>query len=258
MKHRGRFFPADAEAAVVLEPPNGPFHRPAALVAAKLAAVLGLVLGLPVGAVWGDHVHPEFLHPGVEFVGVVGFVSDQALGKINRDHEVEQGLDEGGFVGTRAARVHRDRKPSGVYHDHDLHAFTRLGAADPVAAALGFREGAVHVAFVEFEAIPLFDHLAKRGEKLLEGTHLNPAFEGSMHRTLGLELGGQILPFRAVVENPEDARNRLAAVDSRPPSLRLGRVLRQKFAKHIQPVISELQQQLIQSSCLAIAPTVSE
>lgn len=54
LEHGGGFFPADAKTAVVLEPANGPFDRPAALITTKSASILSLVFKLTIGAMRGD------------------------------------------------------------------------------------------------------------------------------------------------------------------------------------------------------------
>ncbi len=73
-------FPSRDESSEVVHPGEEPFDLPSFLVAAELAPVLGLA---PVAAVRGDHLDAVLLfEPLVEFVGVVSFIADQALGKL--------------------------------------------------------------------------------------------------------------------------------------------------------------------------------
>ncbi len=251
MKHRGRFLPTDAQAPVVLEPADRVLDCPATLVAAKFAAVLGLILGLPVGAVRGDHVHSDLLHPSIEFVGIVGLVADDPLGEVDRHHEVEQWLDQGALVRTRAARVHGDRQAVCIHHDHDLRALSGLGAADSIAHAFRLGERAIHEALVEFEAVTLLDHLTESSKQLLESTHFHPTLKGPVNRTLLAELCGEVLPLCSVVEDPEDASDGFAAIRSRSATLRLGWVFGEEIAEHIQLVFREFHHRSTQNSHLA-------
>ena len=57
LEHHGRFLPAEADTAIVLQPANGSFNRPAAFVSTQLAPVLSLVFGFAIGAVRGNHFH---------------------------------------------------------------------------------------------------------------------------------------------------------------------------------------------------------
>jgi hypothetical protein len=82
LKHQGRFLPAHAESAAVLQPSDGSLHRSAALVSAQFAAILSFVFWLPVGAMRRNHLH---LHGGeflVQGIRVIGFVANQFLGKV--------------------------------------------------------------------------------------------------------------------------------------------------------------------------------
>ena len=54
LEHRGGLLPADAEAAVVLQPRDRAFDLPTAYISSQGSAVLSLVLGLTVHAVGGD------------------------------------------------------------------------------------------------------------------------------------------------------------------------------------------------------------
>ena len=65
-------------------------------------------------------------------------------------------------------RVDRDRQAAGIDQNHDFHAFSDTRAANPVAPALGLREGAVDKALVEPVAVPLLNAAAGVAQNGLE------------------------------------------------------------------------------------------
>ena len=85
--------PSGDDTPELIEPGEEPFHLPPAPVAAQGAAVLGGRVS-PVfdHAMGSDHFDsPVPFQAGVEFIAVVGFVPDQALGKPSCE-AVMQGL----------------------------------------------------------------------------------------------------------------------------------------------------------------------
>lgn len=218
LKHGLGAFPADAEAAEVLEPADGAFDRPAAFVAAQRPAILGDVLGTAAGTVGRNHLHPLFGQLGIEPVAVIGLVTNESPGRLGAEHESEKFLHQAAFmrIGRSAARGHG--QASGVDHDHDLDAFAGLGAADPVATALGLGKGAINEAFIEFEAALLFHAASGLLHQRLEDAALAPLAKPPVDGALAAELGRQILPLGPVVEHPEDAGDDLALVGGRTPA----------------------------------------
>ena len=132
--------------------------------------------------------------------------------KVHTGHEVEERRDQGALMRAGAARIDRDRQPSGIDHDHHLHAFACLGAANPVAPAFCLREGAINVTFLELEAAALLDDRSHRRQKRLKGSCMHPPLKGPVNRTLGSEHARQILPLRTIVQDPEDAGDGLTLV----------------------------------------------
>src|SRR5450432_3311898 len=135
--------------------------------------------------------------------------------------------------GLGAARLNRDRQPSGVDHNHNLHAFAGLGAANSVAPTFRLREGAIKVTLIELESLPLFDDRSHRRQQDFKGSSLHPSLKRSVHRTLGSELARQVLPFRSVVQDPEDAGDGFALVRARAATPGTRRMVGQKNTKHI-------------------------
>lgn len=177
LEEDGRFLVADAEPAEVLEPRNGAFDGPAALVAPERAAVLGGVRGRAAPAVRGDHLDALLGQVVVEQVAVVGLVADDALGVPGGEHEVKEALHQPGFVGAGAARGHRDGQAAGVHEHHDFHAFSGLGDAEAVAAAAGLAEGRVDEALVEAVAAALLEERPRVAHDALEDALARPALE---------------------------------------------------------------------------------
>ena len=70
-----RFFPANAKAAIVLEPSDGAFDSPASFAAPQGSAVLGWRAIEPVGC---DHLDPLSGQQLIETVTIVSFVTDDS------------------------------------------------------------------------------------------------------------------------------------------------------------------------------------
>lgn len=129
---------ADDETAEVAEPSKPPLDLPATLVAAMLAAVLGLGPGA-VAARGRDHLDALRGACGIQQIGIVDLVADEARGQRTREADVEDGLDEGDLMRRSAAGACGERKTSAVCHSHVLRTLARLGfaaAAAPLLAAM--------------------------------------------------------------------------------------------------------------------------
>src|SRR5450432_2949382 len=135
--------------------------------------------------------------------------------------------------GLGAARLNRDRQPSGVDHNHNLHAFAGLGAAKSVAPTFRLREGAIKVTLIELASLPLFDDRSHGCQADFKGSHSHPSLKGPVHRTLGSERARQVLPFRPIVQDPEDAGDGFALVRARAATPRSCGMIGQKNTKHI-------------------------
>ena len=238
LKHSRGFLPADAQAAVVLQPSYGALNGPTALVSAQPAAILGLVLWFASGSVRRDEFDAAVAQRGVEFVRIIGFIADEPLRVVHRQHEVKEWLHQRALVGAGAAGIHGDGQAPGIHHDHEFDTLACLGATDAVAAAFGLGEAAVNVAFVEFEATTLLDQCAEGIEQCFKGAVANPALETPMHCALGAEFGGQILPLRAVVQNPEDAANGPAFVSAWPSAFGPGWMVGEQGAEYVELFLS--------------------
>jgi hypothetical protein len=86
-----RFFPANAKAAVVLEPGDGAFDPPASFAAPQGSAVLGLRAIEPVGCDHRDTLSGQKL---IETVTIVSFVTDDSGRCFLSNHETKELLDE--------------------------------------------------------------------------------------------------------------------------------------------------------------------
>ena len=86
-----RFFPANAKAAIVLEPGDGAFDSPASFGASQGSAVLGLRAIEPVGCNHLDSLSGQQL---IETVTIVSFVTDDSGRCVLRNHETKELLDE--------------------------------------------------------------------------------------------------------------------------------------------------------------------
>src|SRR5262249_43554303 len=154
LKENGGFFPADTESAEVLEPGDGAFDGPAFLVSSQWPSVLSL---RAITAVGSDHFHSHLRHLLIKHVAVVSFVANQALGDLSGHHEIKESLNQMALVRGRRRAVRGHRQTFAINHNHDFDALSNTGAADPIAAALGFSKGPIHEAFVKLETIALFN-----------------------------------------------------------------------------------------------------
>jgi len=68
--------------------------------------------------------------PLVEFVAVVGLVSDEPLGQFVQEAVVERGLEDFDLVGRSARDANGERKTSAVDSCHDLRPLAPLGFSD--------------------------------------------------------------------------------------------------------------------------------
>ena len=71
----------------------------------------------------------------VQRVVVVGFAADDAMGRVEGEHEVQEPPDKLAFMRCRASCGQRHWQASGIDQDHDSHAFPGLGDAYTVAPA---------------------------------------------------------------------------------------------------------------------------
>jgi hypothetical protein len=123
-------FPADHDAAIVMQPRKQAFDFPSTAITPQHAAILGLSSGAH-GPVWRDHLDAVVLHqPLIEAVAVVGPVADQSFGEVGEESLFEGGFDEFGFMRRSAGHVHGERKTLAVADRHDFAALTASSRAD--------------------------------------------------------------------------------------------------------------------------------
>ena len=105
------FFPADAQAPVVLELGDRAFNGPTPAVSAQGATVLGLGA---VGAVGRDHFDAMGGQFGIQGIAVISLVTNDSRGFLLGEHEAEEFLDESAFVGR--GRGVCDRRRADLWH----------------------------------------------------------------------------------------------------------------------------------------------
>ena len=125
-----RFFPANAKAAIVLEPSDGAFDSPASFAAPQGSAVLGLRAIEPVGC---DHLATLSGEQLIETATIVSFVTDDSGRCALSNHETKELLDEMALGGIGRGAASRYRQPLSVDQDHDLDAFANPSATDAIA-----------------------------------------------------------------------------------------------------------------------------
>lgn len=81
--------------------------------------------------VWGDELHGSLVpQPLVEFVAVVGLVSDEPLGQLVQEAVIERDLEDFDLVGRSARDANGDKKTTAVDSCHDLRPLVPLGFSD--------------------------------------------------------------------------------------------------------------------------------
>jgi hypothetical protein len=124
----GVAFVASDEPPEAQHPGEEPFDVPSPAIAAQRATVLGL--GLPPGVVGRDHLHPVVAEIRVEFVAVVGPVTDELFRKLFYESRGERAVDELRFMALTTRSPHGDRKAMTVCHCHDLGRFAASSDAN--------------------------------------------------------------------------------------------------------------------------------
>ena len=132
-----RFFPANAKAAIVLEPGDGAFDPPASFAAPQGSAVLGWRAIEPVGC---DHLDTLSGQQLVETVTIVSFVTDDSGRCALSNHEIKELLDEMAFSGISWGAACGHRQSLGVNQDHDLDALADASATDAIAPPLALEK----------------------------------------------------------------------------------------------------------------------
>ena len=238
MEGEMRFFPANAKAAIVLEPSDGAFDSPASFAAPQGAAVLGLRAIEPVGC---DHLDPLSGQQLIESVTIVSFVTDDSGRCALSNHETKELLDEMALGGIGRGAASGYRQPLRVDQDHDLDAFANPSATDAIATALGFGKSAIDEAFVKAKPPGVF-HTATGGtHQGLKNTGIDPLEKPAVNRALRTKTGRKILPFRSVIEHPKNARDHLSLINGRSPSLWTALRIRDVARKPIQLLFAKCQ-----------------
>jgi hypothetical protein len=122
--------PANDDATVIMEPSKQALDFPSTTVAPQDAAILCGCSGSP-SVVRRDHLHTETLaNQRIEWIAVVGAVTDQPLGSFGEEAALDGGFDEFCFMRRSAGHVHGERKTMAVCDGHDFAAFAAFCRAD--------------------------------------------------------------------------------------------------------------------------------
>ena len=120
----GSTFPADDQAAEVLQPSKEPLHAPTSARASQAAAVLRRLPAtiVPMGS---DQLRAVVrAQPACQWRAIIGLVADQALGRRGEEALLERGFDEPDLMRSSAGHVHGERKTMAVCNRHDVAAFS--------------------------------------------------------------------------------------------------------------------------------------
>src|SRR5271167_407823 len=122
--------PTNDDATVIMEPSKQTLDFPATTVAPQHAAILRCGSD-SLRVVRRDHLHAEALADlRIQWIAVVGAVTDQPLGSFDEEASLDGGFDEFGFMRRSAGHVHGERKTMAVCDCHDFAAFAAFCRAD--------------------------------------------------------------------------------------------------------------------------------
>jgi hypothetical protein len=117
---------------IVMEPADQPFYLPPALVPPQFPAALGL--GLPtISSMRRDHIDTLRLERLIKRIGVVRFVSNEALGRGYSESSLQSIPDKGDFMRRSTRNVDGEWKRRRACNQHDLCTLTPLGLSDAIA-----------------------------------------------------------------------------------------------------------------------------
>jgi hypothetical protein len=114
----------------VAQPSKQTLNFPATSVATQFATVLGLCFA-SVSAMWGNQLNALLRQSLVQWVAVIGSVTDQALRFLSDEGALQRRLNQGYFMRASTCDAYGERKTSAVCHCHDLRTFAPLGLSHP-------------------------------------------------------------------------------------------------------------------------------
>jgi len=114
----------------VAQPGKQALNFPAASIASQLTAVLGLWF-TSVSAMWCNQLNAILGQSLVQWVAVIGAVTDQALRFLSDKGMLQRRLNQGYFMRASTCDAYGERKTSAVCHCHDLRTFAPLGLSHP-------------------------------------------------------------------------------------------------------------------------------
>ena len=110
----------------VLQPCKESFNSPPAAITAKNTSILrgtsGSILSMRC-----DHLNSLDRQFFIEFIAIVGTITNQSFRFISEKPFIESVLDKGDFMRVSRRCVHGDRKTSAICHCHELRTFAPLG-----------------------------------------------------------------------------------------------------------------------------------
>ena len=168
-------------------------------------------------------------------------VPHHPLRNLLRQHEIEPPLRQSRLMRPGRTALHRNGQSPRVHRNQNLHPLAHLRASDPVASTTGRTERRVQKAFVQPILSALLHQLPRLLQQPFEYTLPHPALEGLVDSTPGAESPGQVFPFGAVIQQPENAGQSLALVDPRPAAFGILRWVRNPCAEPIQQFVGQSQ-----------------
>src|ERR1041384_600960 len=124
-------FPTHHQAPKVKEPGKHPLDFPAAAKTPQAATILSAALGSPSLPMGCDHFGGKLGHHFlIQFVTVVGFVADQALGNLRHKSLLHRLAHQRHFSRRSTGCADGERKTMAVGHTHDFGAFATFGRSD--------------------------------------------------------------------------------------------------------------------------------
>jgi hypothetical protein len=126
-------FVPDDKSAEVLKPRKEAFDLPSPLVATQRTTILGDRLASPA-SVRSNHLHRSFFgEASVQWITVIGFVTNETRGKFIQKTRVQCGVNESHFMRASTGCANGERKTASVCKAHNLGSFAPFGLAHTIA-----------------------------------------------------------------------------------------------------------------------------
>jgi len=138
----GVIFPSTEESTLPLNPGEEALHQPAPFITTHSTAILRLGIN-PSPSMWRDHFNAFLAQLFIQFVAVVGAITNQIFWSCLDHVEVKTQVHQGEFMMVSGMRTDRQRQAVTIHNRHDFQTFTAFRRTDLSATTLGRGKGRI-------------------------------------------------------------------------------------------------------------------